>query len=45
MLAQAEHLDVFDDDHLVVIDGEQRVVEDFFGVFVVTLGQICSALA
>ena len=32
MLAEAEHLDVFDDDHLVVVDVEQRVLENLLGI-------------
>ena len=35
VLAQAVEVDVLDDHHLAVIDGEQRVVEDFVDVHVV----------
>ena len=37
VLAEAEHFDVFHDDHLVVINGEQRALEQSFGIFVVSL--------
>src|SRR5215472_12772406 len=39
VLAQAEHLDVFDDDHLVVADGEKSALEQPFGIFVVALSE------
>src|SRR4029077_4729992 len=39
MLAQAEHLDVFDDDHLIVGDREKRAFHEGFGIFLVALGQ------
>ena len=39
VLAQAEHFYVFDDDHLVIIDGEQSLLEHGLGIFAVTLGQ------
>src|SRR5580704_11314583 len=39
VLAQAEHFYVFDDDHLVVIDGEERAFEQGLGVFGVAAGQ------
>ena len=39
VLAQAVEVDVLDDDHLAVIDGEQRAVEDVVDVRVVAAGQ------
>ena len=39
MLAQAEHLDVFDDDHLIVGDREERAFHEGFRIFLVALGQ------
>src|SRR5208282_376603 len=39
MLAEAEHLDVFDDDHLVVGDGEERAFEQSVGIFLVAAGE------
>jgi hypothetical protein len=38
MLAEAEHFDVFDDDHFVVGDGEERAFEQGFGIFGVAAG-------
>src|ERR1700757_3081459 len=33
VLAQTEHLDVFDDHHLIVADGEQSSLEESLGIF------------
>ena len=44
VLAQAEHLDIFDNDHLVVIDGEEGIAKDFFRILVVALGQVAQGL-
>src|SRR5581483_10222604 len=39
MFAQAEHLDVFDDHHLVIANGEQGIVEKHFRIFAVAFCQ------
>src|ERR1700758_5164632 len=39
VLAQAEHFDVFDDDHLVVGDGEERAFEQGFGIFAIAASE------
>ena len=39
MFAEAEHFYVFDDDHFVVGDGEERAFEQGFGVFGVAAGE------
>ena len=39
VLAEAEDLDVFDDNHLVVVHGEERAFEQGFGVFLISLGE------
>src|SRR5579862_4997104 len=39
VLAERVHLDVLDDDHLVIVDVEEGVVEDGVGIFVVSLGE------
>jgi len=39
MLAEAEHFDIFDDDHFVVGYGEERALKQRFGVFVVAAGE------
>src|SRR5579862_6518320 len=39
MFAETEHLDVFDDDHFVVADREQRSLEQSLGIFAVSLGK------
>ena len=39
MLAEAEDFDVFDDDHLVVIHGEEGAFEESLGIFLVALGE------
>ena len=48
MLAETEHLNVFDDDHFVVADREEGTFKQGFGVFLVALGQklhgFCDAL-
>ena len=45
VLAEAEHFDVFDDDHFVVGDGEERAFEQSFGVFGVAAGEKLHGLA
>ena len=44
VLAQAVEIDVLHDDHLVVVDREERVVEDFVDVGRVAAGQECERL-
>src|SRR6202050_1375124 len=39
VLAEAEHFYVFDDDHLVVVDGEERAFEQGLGIFAVAAGE------
>jgi len=39
VFTQAEHFDVFDDDHFVVADGEERAFEQGFGIFGVAAGE------
>src|SRR5580700_86640 len=39
MLAEAEHLNVFDDDHFVVADREKGTFKQGFGVFLVALSE------
>src|SRR4029077_4183558 len=39
VLAETEHLDVFDDDHFVVAHGEERAFEQGLGIFLVLLGE------
>lgn len=39
VFAEAEHFDVFDDDHFVVGDGEECAFEQSFGVFGVAAGE------
>ena len=39
VLAEAEHLDVFHDHHFVVADGEERALQQRFGVFVIAPGE------
>src|ERR1700688_93944 len=39
MLAEAEHFDVFHDHHFVVVDGEQRLAQQRFGIVLVSLDQ------
>ena len=39
VLAQAEHLNVFNDDHLVVIDIKKRAAQHLLGILVVSLGK------
>ena len=39
MFTQAIHVDVPDNDHLVVLDGEQGPVEHVLNVFVIALGK------
>ena len=39
VLAEAEHLDVFDDHHLVITDGEQRLFQQGVRIFFVALGK------
>ena len=45
MLAEAEHFYVFDDDHFVVDDGEERAFEQGFGIFGVASGEELQRLA
>ncbi len=45
VLAEAEHFDVFDDDHLVVGDGEEGAFEQGFGVFGIAAGEELQGLA
>src|SRR5579863_10507606 len=45
VLAEAEHFDVFDDDHFVVGFGEERAFEQGFGIFGVTAGEKLHGLA
>ncbi len=45
VLAEAEHFYVFDDDHLVVGDGEERAFEQGFGIFGVAAGEELQRLA
>src|SRR4051812_35746055 len=40
MFAEAEHLNVFDDDHLVVRHREQGALEQGLGIFLIALGQV-----
>ena len=40
VLAETEHLHVFDDDHLIVVDGKQSACEQLLGIFLISLGQI-----
>jgi len=44
VLAHAEHFDVFDDHHLIVIDGEERVVDDVGGLLGVAVGEVLHGL-
>ena len=44
MLAKAEHLDVLDDHHLVVIHAEQRALQDLLWVLAVALGEVLQRL-
>jgi len=44
VLAHAEHLDVLDDHHLVVIDGEECVVDDVGGLLGVAVGEVLHGL-
>src|SRR5579864_9375670 len=39
VLAEAEHLDVFHDHHFVIRDGEERALQERFGVFVIAPGE------
>src|ERR1700722_7085327 len=39
MFAEAEHFNVFDDDHLVVADGEERAFEQGLRIFLVSLSE------
>src|SRR5215208_1795900 len=39
MLAETVEVDVLDDDHLAVVDGEQRVVQHFLDVGAIAAGQ------
>src|SRR5437868_766616 len=39
MLAQAEYLDIFDDHHFVVADGEEGVLEHGVGILLVAFGK------
>ncbi len=45
VLAEAEHLDIFDDHHLVVADGEERALEQSLGIFGVAAGEKLQGLA
>src|SRR5437868_14857621 len=40
MLAQAEHFDVFHDNHFVVANRKQSALQQSFGIFLVSLGEI-----
>ena len=40
VFAEAEHLDIFDDDHLVIAHREESAFEQSFGIFLVSLGEI-----
>ncbi len=44
MFAEAEHLDVLHDHHLVVVDVEQRAFQQLFRIFAIALGQILQGL-
>ncbi len=44
VLAQRVQLDVLDDDHLVIVRGEQRAVDDLFQAAVVTAAQVLHRL-
>ena len=39
VLAQAEHFNVLDDDHFVIIHGEQGALQKRLGIFLVALGE------
>jgi len=39
MLAKAKHLNVFDDDHFVIRDIEQRALKDFVSILLLAPGQ------
>ena len=39
MLTKAVKLNIFDDHHLIVLDGEQSVVEECFGIYVIAAGE------
>src|SRR6266567_819655 len=39
VLAEAEDFDVFDDDHFIVVHGEEGALEQGFGIFLVSLGE------
>src|SRR5690349_20613408 len=39
VLAQAEHFNIFDDHHLVVRDGKERVLEHRLGIFVIAASE------
>ena len=44
VLAEAEHFHVFYDDHLVVTDCKQRSLQQLFGIFLVSLGQVLQCM-
>jgi hypothetical protein len=39
VLAEAEDLDVFDDDHFIVVHGEERTFQQGLGIFLISLGE------
>jgi len=45
VLAEAEHFDVLDDDHLVIRDGEERAFQQGFGIFGIAAGEELHGLA
>ena len=45
MFAQAIHVDVPDNDHLVVLNGEQRSVEHVLNVFMIAFGKKLECLS
>ena len=40
MLAQRVQLDVLDDDHLIVVGGEQRAIDDVFNALLIAMTQV-----
>jgi hypothetical protein len=41
VFTQREKIDVFYENHLLVVFGKHRLIDDRFGVFGVPFGQIC----
>src|SRR6185369_3450662 len=45
MFTEAEHLDILDDDHFVIVHGEEGAVEDGFRIFLVAASKKLHSLA